>query len=196
MENYNISLYRFIVPPLIGTLPRIVRRGEIGPKSAWLSCDVYPALLAVLHAILSSDTHLRFFFFEKGTTAAWRSPNGGGNSKMGWELQNRTWLPSIRCVRLEAPQPDLTRQWHLFRYTQRHYPIIPSCFRALGLPHCLKQSDRVKSLPCAVVLVCIIKQRFKLWSEHVHKLWALLSWRILIYTAYFILDQLETIFNL
>ncbi len=30
---------------------------------------------------------------EKGITAAWRSPNGGGNSKTGWELQNRAWLP-------------------------------------------------------------------------------------------------------
>ncbi len=32
---------------------------------------------------------------EKGITAAWRSPNGGGNSKTGWELQNRAWLPPI-----------------------------------------------------------------------------------------------------
>ncbi len=29
---------------IIGTLPRIVGRGEIGPKSARLSCGVYPAL--------------------------------------------------------------------------------------------------------------------------------------------------------
>ncbi len=28
----------------IGTLPRIVGRGEIGTKSALLSCGVYPAL--------------------------------------------------------------------------------------------------------------------------------------------------------
>ncbi len=63
MENdYDISPYRFIVPLLIGTLPRIVGREEIGPKSAWLSCGVYPALLAVLHAILSSDTFSRQFF--------------------------------------------------------------------------------------------------------------------------------------
>jgi len=32
---------------IIGTLPRIVRRGEIGPKSARLSCGVYPALRVV-----------------------------------------------------------------------------------------------------------------------------------------------------
>ncbi len=32
---------------------------------------------------------------EKGITAAWRSPNGGGNSKTGWELQNRAWLSPI-----------------------------------------------------------------------------------------------------
>ncbi len=32
---------------------------------------------------------------EKGITAAWRSPNGGENSKTGWELQNRAWLPPI-----------------------------------------------------------------------------------------------------
>ncbi len=32
---------------------------------------------------------------EKGITAAWRSPNGGGNSKTGRELQNRAWLPPI-----------------------------------------------------------------------------------------------------
>ncbi len=30
---------------IIGTLPRIVGRGEIDPKSARLSCDVYPALV-------------------------------------------------------------------------------------------------------------------------------------------------------
>ncbi len=32
---------------------------------------------------------------ERTVTAAWRSPNGGGNSKTGWELQNRAWLPPI-----------------------------------------------------------------------------------------------------
>ncbi len=34
-------------------------------------------------------------FYEKGITAAWRSPNGDGNAKSGWELQNRVWLPPI-----------------------------------------------------------------------------------------------------
>ncbi len=34
----------FISTKIIGTLPRIVGRGEIGPKSARLSCGVYPAL--------------------------------------------------------------------------------------------------------------------------------------------------------
>ncbi len=32
---------------------------------------------------------------EKGITAVWRSPNGGRNSKTGWDLQNRVWLPPI-----------------------------------------------------------------------------------------------------
>ncbi len=35
----------FKTTKIIGTLPRIVLRGEIGPKSAQLSCGVYPALL-------------------------------------------------------------------------------------------------------------------------------------------------------
>ncbi len=34
----------FRTTKIIGTLPRIVGRGEIGPKSARLSCGVYPAL--------------------------------------------------------------------------------------------------------------------------------------------------------
>ncbi len=50
-----------------------------------------------------------------------------------------------------TPQPDLTGQWHLFSYTQRHYPILPCEFQAPGHPRCLKQSDRVKSFPCAAM---------------------------------------------
>ncbi len=34
----------FRTTKIIGTLPRIVGRGEIGPKSAWLSCGVYLVL--------------------------------------------------------------------------------------------------------------------------------------------------------
>ncbi len=33
-----------------------------------------------------------------------------------------------------TPQPDLTGQWHLFSYTQRHYPLLPCEFQALGHP--------------------------------------------------------------
>ncbi len=48
-------------------------------------------------------------------------------------------------------QPDLTGQWHLFSYTQRHYPILPCKCQAPGRLRCLKQSDRVKSFPCAAL---------------------------------------------
>ncbi len=40
-KSYKII---FRTKMIIGTLPRIVGRGEIGPKSARLSCGVYPAL--------------------------------------------------------------------------------------------------------------------------------------------------------
>ncbi len=50
-----------------------------------------------------------------------------------------------------TPQPDLTGQWHLFSYTQRHYPILPCEFQAPGRLRCLKQSDRVKYFPCAAL---------------------------------------------
>ncbi len=48
-------------------------------------------------------------------------------------------------------QPDLTGQWHLFSYTQRHYPILPCEFQAPGRLRCLKQSDRVKYFPCSAL---------------------------------------------
>lgn len=32
---------------------------------------------------------------EKGMAAAWRSPEGGGSSGAGWDLQGRAWLPPI-----------------------------------------------------------------------------------------------------
>ncbi len=48
------------------------------------------------HDLLTLLQHtLHDIFLEKGITEAWRSPNGGGNSKMGWVLQNRAWLPPI-----------------------------------------------------------------------------------------------------
>ncbi len=61
----------FRTTKLIGTLPRIVGRGEIGPKSAQLSCGVYPALflkkisvnLAPGSYISSLSSLLLFFYF-------------------------------------------------------------------------------------------------------------------------------------
>lgn len=45
-----------------------------------------------------------------------------------------------------TPQTDLSRQCHIFSYTQCHYTP-----QALGRPLCLEQSDRVKSFPCAAL---------------------------------------------
>ncbi len=61
----------FRTTKIIGTLPRIVGRGEIGPKSAQLSCGVYQALflkkisvnLAPGSYISSLSSLLLFFYF-------------------------------------------------------------------------------------------------------------------------------------
>ncbi len=54
-----------------------------------------PAASNCLPAVDGSRFLLTTADFEKGITAAWRSPNGGRNSKTGWELQNRARLPPI-----------------------------------------------------------------------------------------------------
>ncbi len=69
-------------------------------------------------AKLTSSSRVHPGRWSRVITAAWRSPNGGGNSKTGWELQNRAWLPPI------------DRQAH---YTHAHF-FLPINFSTNSAP--------------------------------------------------------------
>ncbi len=102
--------------------------------------------------------------------------------------------------RSRTPQPDITGQWHLFSFTQRHYPILPCNFPAPGFLRYLKQSDIIYGWreSCGRFSFISLSIQGSDYGPNTtgHELWALLSRKILFDISYVILDQLEAMFNL
>ncbi len=110
-------------------------------------------LLVVNHSVnLISYTMLQKMLTPKPTPVkltARRDWRWKESCSSGEAVNKIMWYEIAETGRSVTPQPDLNGQWHLFSYTQRHYPILPCEFQAPGRLSCLKQSDRVKSFPCA-----------------------------------------------
>ncbi len=133
----------FRTTKIIGTLPRIVGRGEIGPKSAQLSCGVYQALflkkisvnLAPGSYISSLSSLLLFFYFTPSSIVILEF--GSVPDFLYWCLPPPSVPPSLRLCEVhtllsfevkEAACPwNSSNAFHWIPLLCLARPLKPSC---------------------------------------------------------------------